>query len=100
MAGSELLGQLALAVLDVGPTSRPPCAQCGIDTGDLSHRTLAARPRYVDELDAEAFSEVSLERGVVGLRCGDDVLMQDRSVDREPLALPGLDLVRHSDVSM
>ena len=42
-----------------------------------------------------AFSEVGLERGVVGLRRGDDVLMQDRAVDREPLALPGLDLVRH-----
>ena len=91
----ELLGQLALAVLDVGPASRPPCAQRGINTGDLPHRALAARPRYVDELDAEAFSEVGLESGVVGLRRGDDVLVQHGAVYREPLALSGLDLVRH-----
>src|SRR4051812_39880411 len=71
-----------------------------MNTGDLPHRALAARPRHVDELDAEVLSEMGLERGVVGLRRGDDVLMQDRAVDRKPLTLSGLDLVRYRDVGV
>ena len=51
-------------------------------------------------LHAELRVEVGFEGGVVGLGGGDDVLVQDRAVDRKPLPVAGLDLVRHRDVGV
>ena len=71
-----------------------------VDALDLPDRTLTRTSGRVDEPDAEELAEAVFERGVVRLGGGSAVLVQHRAVDREPLALTGLDLVRDRDVGV
>ena len=76
---------------ETGPTENP----------DLADRSLAGvLVRALGELDAEGVDQVPLERGVVGLRGRDDCLVQRSAVDGQPLAVEGLDLVRHGHVGV
>ena len=101
---AAVLGELAPEhgdpVLDVGTTARPPPHQLRIHAGDLPHRPLPTRTGDVHEPQPQLTVEVGFECGVVRLGRGDDVLMKDRAVDRQPLALPGLNLVRDRDVGV
>ena len=101
MGIAEVASQLALATHDVGSTARPRLAQLGVDADDLPDRSLLAIETWpFAELHSERLDQVGLEGGVVGLRRGDDVPVQHAPVDRKPLALLGLHLVRDRDVRM
>ena len=52
------------------------------------------------EVDPELFRQMPLQRGVVGLRRGHRLLVQQATVDGQPLAVPRLHLVRDRDVGV
>ena len=90
--------QLALARHDVASALRPCRVQRRINARDLTNRTTTAGVGTLFEPQSEVCDQMAFERGVVGLRDRDDRLVEHPTVDRQPLAVLGLDLVRDRHV--
>ena len=75
--------------------------EVGVDADDLAHRPLpGVGIRALREPHPQRVAQVPLERSVVGLRGRDLGLVEQPAVDRQPLPVEGLDLVRDRDVGV
>ena len=102
MLGLERGRQLARRALDAAAPRSTSAAFSAGSTPTISRtgRLPRVRWRAFGEPDPSAARQVAFEGGVVGLGRGDDRLVQDPAVDRQPAAVEGLDLVRDRDVGV
>src|SRR5215213_7661728 len=97
----KLAGQLTATGLNAGPPRRPAPIKGRVDTDDLPYRSESRiAVGSFPEADAEAIAEMMLQGGVIGLRRRHRRLEQHPPIDRQPLPVEGLHLVRNSDMSM
>ena len=93
--------QYTLPVLDQHPARRPTLVQELVDTDDLPHRPL---PRIgvgpIREPHPQPVPEMMLQGSVVSLRRSHGRFKQHPAVDRQPVSIDGLHLVRHGDVGV
>jgi hypothetical protein len=93
--------QLPLPVLDQHPPAGPPLIQSWVNPDDLPHKPLTRiRVRPIRKPHPQPVAEMLFQGGVVGLRCGHGGFEQHPSVDGQPAAAEGLDLVRHRHMSV
>jgi hypothetical protein len=93
--------QDTLPVLDQHPPRRPALIEGAVDTDDLAHRPLTRiGVGPIREPHPQPVAEMLFQGSVVCLRCGHRSFEQHPSVDGQPTAAEGLDLVDNRHMSV